>query len=603
MYKNLAGQKFVVTAWDGANGTWKTGDASNITAQISKDCGASAATDDVNPTELDATNHPGVYYFNALQAESNADLIVVTPVSSTPDISFEPLRLYTTEVMRGTDGANTTVPDAAGTAAGLHATTDGLIGTAQADLDIITDADGVIVGAAGATAIIDEFETQSQADPTGFHVNVKEVNGTAQTANDNGADINEILVDTAVIGALGAGLTALSTQASVDAIKAETALIVADTNELQVDDTPGTLATIAGYIDGEIGQIIAAVITNAAGADVAADIIAIKAETAAIVNDTDVIDDGTSGLVKIAQDVAAILVDSNELQGDWTNTGRLDAILDTIAVDTTTDIPALIATAQADLDVITGATGVNLLAATQASIDAIEADTAEIGAAGAGLTALGDARIAELAAANLPADIDTLLTRLTDTRATYLDYLFSIYFGLVSVVAQAQDGAAGSITLTASASAVNDFYKGQIIVIYTGTGAGQARACYEYNGGTKVALTRPSWATAPDNTSWYVIISAGSAVMAAMEDIDFGATMKASITAAVPSVANILDGVIEGTLTLKEVQSIMLAVLAGISTGGGTATIAFRDQADTKDRVSATVDATGNRTAIIVDGT
>ena len=34
------------------------------------------------------------------------------------------------------------------------------------------------------TKIIDDFETQSQADPTGFHVNVKEVNGTAQTAGD-----------------------------------------------------------------------------------------------------------------------------------------------------------------------------------------------------------------------------------------------------------------------------------------------------------------------------------------------------------------------------------------------------------------------------------
>ncbi len=45
-----------------------------------------------------------------------------------------------------------------------------------------------------AAAIVNEWETQSQADPTGFHVNVMEVNGTAQTANDNGADINAILV-------------------------------------------------------------------------------------------------------------------------------------------------------------------------------------------------------------------------------------------------------------------------------------------------------------------------------------------------------------------------------------------------------------------------
>lgn len=87
--------------------------------------------------------------------------------------------------------------------------------------------------------------------------------------------------------------------------------------------------------------IQAAVITNAAGADIAADIIAVKAETAnilvdtgttlenrliAIEADTDVIDDGTSGLVKIASDVAAVLV------------------------DTGTTIPGTITTLQADTD-------------------------------------------------------------------------------------------------------------------------------------------------------------------------------------------------------------------------------------------------------------
>ena len=51
------------------------------------------------------------------------------------------------------------------------------------------------------------------------------------------------------------------------------------------------------------------------------------------------------------------------------------ASIDAIETDTETTIPDLIATAQADLDIITGATGVNLLTATQASIDAIETDT------------------------------------------------------------------------------------------------------------------------------------------------------------------------------------------------------------------------------------
>lgn len=43
---------------------------------------------------------------------------------------------------------------------------------------------------------------------------------------------------------------------------------------------------------------------------------------------------------------------------DWVNGARLDLILDIIAAGTTTDIPALIATAQSDLDTITGASGV-----------------------------------------------------------------------------------------------------------------------------------------------------------------------------------------------------------------------------------------------------
>jgi hypothetical protein len=54
----------------------------------------------------------------------------------------------------------------------------------------------------------------------------------------------------------------------------------------------------------------------------------------AILNDTDLIDDGTSGLAKIATDVAAILADTGELQTDWVNGGRLDLLIDLILADT-----------------------------------------------------------------------------------------------------------------------------------------------------------------------------------------------------------------------------------------------------------------------------
>jgi len=187
------------------------------------------------------------------------------------------------------------------------------------------------------------------------------------------------------------GLGALKTL--IDAVKTETALIVADTNELQTDNVPGLIAalnniaatdivsagaitTLTGavvnvttcanntdmrgtdnaateakqdIIDTNIDQIEAAVITNAAGVDIAADIIAIKAETALIVADT------------------------NELQTD--------------------NVPGLIAA----LDIV---------------VDRVETDTqdlqTQIGTAGAGLTDLGGMSTAMKAEVN--AEADTALT-------------------------------------------------------------------------------------------------------------------------------------------------------------------------------------------------
>ena len=71
----------------------------------------------------------------------------------------------------------------------------------------------------------------------------------------------------------------------------------------------------------------------------------------------------------IGADIASILADTDELQGDWVDGGRLDAIQDIIAADTTTDIPALIATAQTDLDtisdgIITGTAATGTLSTT-----------------------------------------------------------------------------------------------------------------------------------------------------------------------------------------------------------------------------------------------
>jgi hypothetical protein len=62
-------------------------------------------------------------------------------------------------------------------------------------------------------------------------------------------------------------------------------------------------------------------------------------------------------------------------------------------------------------------------------------------------------------------------------------------------------GATNSITMDGGASSVNDYYKDTLAVILSGTGAGQARYAWAYNGTTKVLSTEPAWATNPDTSS------------------------------------------------------------------------------------------------------
>ena len=118
MFKNVAG-KVAVFAWDQSSGAAKTGDADQITAQISKDGAACAATDDANPTELDSTDAPGIYIFDMLQAETNANLVVITPVSSTADIVLRPVIIYTQTVMLTTSDITGVEVDNDGTAISL----------------------------------------------------------------------------------------------------------------------------------------------------------------------------------------------------------------------------------------------------------------------------------------------------------------------------------------------------------------------------------------------------------------------------------------------------------------------------------------------------
>lgn len=60
----------------------------------------------------------------------------------------------------------------------------------------------------------------------------------------------------------------------------------------------------------------------------------------------------------------------------------------------------------------------------------------------------------------------------------------------------------------------------------------------------------------------------------------------------------ILDEVVVGSYTMRQLLKVMAAALAGKATGGGTTTVTFRGVDDASDVIVATVDANGNRSAV-----
>lgn len=78
-------------------------------------------------------------------------------------------------------------------------------------------------------------------------------------------------------------------------------------------------------------------------------------------------------------------------------------------------------------------------------------------------------------------------------------------------------------------------------------------------------------------------------------------TDKAGFSLSAAGIDGIVDEVIEGTLTLRQAIRLTIAMMAGKSSGGATATLKYRDYGDTKDRLTFTVDADGNRSVVVRD--
>jgi hypothetical protein len=451
--------------------------------------------------------------------------------------------------------------------------------------------------------------------------------------------------------------------------------ILADTNELQSDDIPTTLATLATAANLATAQADLDIITGASGVN----------------------------LLTATQ-----------------------ASIDAIEVDTSTTIPATITTAQADLDIITGASGVNLLTATQASIDAIEVDTSttipatlatlatatdlatvdtvvdgiqsDLSNATDGLGALKvliDALQVALDAQNdiAAADVWAVATRtltantnLNDPTAVaiatavwdrvvskanhniaqsagrYLRTLAQAVGAAVEGVVNA-DGSETTTSFKSDVSGVDSFYDDQLFVFTTGALAGSAHIVSTYTQTDGVFTFDEAWLAVPANGDEFAItpihihtltdikeavraeMDANSTklinieadtnelqtddvpgLIAALNNIstaqvntevdtalaDYDAPTKAELDSAIATLNNLsatdinaqmldvlnTDTLIDGKTIVQALQ-IGTAILGGKVSGAGTGTEVFVGADGSTVRVTVTVDANGNRTAVV----
>ena len=90
--------------------------------------------------------------------------------------------------------------------------------------------------------------------------------------------------------------------------------------------------------------------------------------------------------------------------------------------------------------------------------------------------------------------------------------------------------------------------------------------------------------------------------MSALSWLEISGPVKGSAADAIADALLDLAGAIEAGVTTRQAIRAMLAATAAKLSGAGTGTETFRNAvADSKDRIVATVDSSGNRTAITYD--
>lgn len=371
MLRNVASQKWRVYAWDATTGLAKTGDAANISARITKDDGSPAATDDAAPSEVDSTNEPGYYDFTLTQAESDAAKASLSPKSSTsnivviacPPVVYTRPQYFSLASITSGGLVNSLL-------GGGQVRAAGDVGNITEDATIVlrfstisTALVPVTLGGTPAISVYKDSTTQSTAGVT-LTVDYDSVTGLHHVAIDTSADAfyeagkNYTVVITtgtvsgaSVVGMVVGSFSIENRFQEVDVVKlgggAQSLLDLKDfaddgydpsTNKLQglvLADTVTTLTNAPSDSSGTTTLLSRLSAARAGYLD------ALDGHTAQTGDSYAIVNSGTHGnaalktLIDAVDDlldteVAAILADTNELQADLADGGRLDLLIDAI---------------------------------------------------------------------------------------------------------------------------------------------------------------------------------------------------------------------------------------------------------------------------------
>lgn len=268
--------------------------------------------------------------------------------------------------------------------------------------------------------------------------------------------------------------------------------------------------------------------------------------------------------------------------------------------------------------------------ATQTSVDTIDGivddillDTAVIGAAGAGLTSIPwnsawDAEVQSEAADALAAYDPPTHAELTSGLAAADDAVLAV-LGTPAGVSLAADVAAVKAQTAAIEADTQDVQTRLPAALVAGridasvgamaaevmtAAAAAADLTTELQSGLATAAALSTVAGYLD-TEVAAILAAVDTEVAAIKAKTDNLPAAPAATGDIPSAGAIadavLDEVVEGSVTLRQSVRLANAALGGKASGLDTTNPKYRDLADTKDRIDATVDANGNRSAVTRD--